>query len=474
MAWRHMGQLFARPSGRFGGGRRLGRRRFLEATVLALASPFWWAEREARAGRRERVVVVGAGAAGLAAARELRAQGFPVVVLEGRDRIGGRMWTDRSLGVAVDLGAAWIEGARGNPVARLATELGIETQETDFDSVYLYDFDGERLSDGELGKVRDGFEEVLERLRALAGRLDGDISMEEGLERVLAGESFSKQERRALAWGVSTLVLESAAEMRDLSLLYADADEEFPGEDRLFPDGYEGIARGLAQGLDVRTGHRVVRVEHGSGGVRVRTSRGDYDAERAVVTLPLGVLQSGGIAFSPALPERKQAAIRRLGMGVLDKVALRFPRAFWPVDRHFLGFMSEASGEFPVLLNLRRYGDAPVLVAFAAGRFALALEAKPDQAVVEDLMRVLGTLYGRDVPSPVGHAISRWSMDAFARGSYSHVPVGATPEDYDALAEPVEGRLFFAGEATSREYPATVHGALLSGLREARRIAGLA
>jgi monoamine oxidase len=204
--------------------------------------------------------------------------------------------------------------------------------------------------------------------------------------------------------------------------------------------------------------------------VRAHTARGVFDGVGAVVALPLGVLQAGAVRFEPALPERKVRALGGLAMGTLDKCVLVFERAFWPEEAHFLGYLSPTRGEFPVFMNLRRLTGATALMAFCAGDFARALEDDGDDAARERCLAALRRMFGRRVSRVTGFVRSRWHRDPWALGSYSHVPPGGADEAYDLLAEP-EGALRFAGEHTIRACPATVHGALLSGLREADRLA---
>jgi monoamine oxidase len=160
-----------------------------------------------------------------------------------------------------------------------------------------------------------------------------------------------------------------------------------------------------------------------------------------------------------------------LGVGVLDKVALRFAFPFWPEETHFLGWMSEDAGAWPHFLNLKRYGPDPILVGFAAGDFARGMEARSDEDVESEVLAALRGMFGSAVSAPSGMIVTRWGEDRWAQGAYSHIPVGAEASDRDVLAEPLfGGRVRFAGEATHRDHAATVHGAYLSGLREARAL----
>jgi monoamine oxidase len=252
-------------------------------------------------------------------------------------------------------------------------------------------------------------------------------------------------------------------------LHYWDQGREFKGGDVLFPNGYDQITKGLAQGLDIRLEHIVQKIQYDNRGVKIITNQGEFSCERAVITLPLGVLKSGAVKFSPALPQSKQAAIQRLGMGVLNKVYLRFPKVFWQ-DTDILGYISQNKGEWAEFLNIHKYIKQPVLLGFNAATYGSQIEKLSDKQIVGEAMKVLQNMYGTGIPNPEASLITRWQQDPFARGSYSYIPPGASRKDYDEIAKPIQNRLFFAGEATSSKYAATVHGAFLSGEREAQKI----
>ena len=196
----------------------------------------------------------------------------------------------------------------------------------------------------------------------------------------------------------------------------------------------------------------------------------NWEADRVILTLPIGVLKQGSITFDPKLPAEKTEAIKAIGAGLLNKVALKFPKVFWDPDPHWITRLSEEKGDFTSWLNFVPYTGAPVLVAFNAGAFARKIEKASDEEIKGKAMAALKTLYGDSIPDPIGVQITRWESDPFAHCSYSFPAVGMTEQTRKDLAAPVAERIFFAGEATSSEYPSTVHGAFLSGLREAERI----
>ena len=425
---------------------------------------------QARQDAGVEVLVIGAGIAGLAAAYLLDEAGYNVIVLEGRDRIGGRIWTDRSLnGIALDMGASWIHGIEGNPTSELVAELGIETVPTDYDNIEVYDTSGESVTPDE--SILDTLNEEIE---AMAEELEDDdaVSLGEGINQILAEGDYSDDELQTINYLLSAVIeQEMAADINDLSLQWWEESEEYPGGDVIFPGGYDQIFAVLNDvEIDIRTGQIVQSIEYGADGVTVNTNGGTFEADYAIVTLPLGVLKAGDVEFDPPLPERKQHAIQHLGMGVLNKVYFQFSEVFWDEDSDLIGYIAENKGEWAEFLNIYKYTGEPILLGFNAGSFGLEIESWSDSEIIESGMAVLRTIYGDDIPDPLAFLITRWGSDSFAHGSYSSIAPGGTPEDYDAMAETVEDRLFFAGEATSRDHPGTVHGALASGYRAAEAI----
>jgi monoamine oxidase len=429
--------------------------------------------RSTASDKKDVVLIIGAGMAGLAAARVLHGAGFSATVIEGRERIGGRIWTDHSWNdTPVDLGASWIHGITGNPIAKLARAFNIPTRPTDYYSPPLtYTERGKIVTESDRSSVEAHFKKLLATVNRKREELDRDIALSEALRRAIASQNFSPEEQRQLKHCLHIQIEQDyAADASELSLWYWDEVGEFSGEDVLFPNGFDQLIYKLAEGLEIKLGHVVKQIEYKNNGVKISTNQGTFDADRVIVTLPLGVLQKGSVAFAPKLPSRKVAAIKKLRMGVLNKLYLRFPTCFWPNTRDWLEYIGQKPRSWATFLNFFKYTGKPILVGFNVGAYSRVLERRSDQEIVNDAMTVLRTMFGSCIPNPIAWRTTRWASDPFAGGAYSHIPPGVSGVEYNVLAEPVGERLFFAGEATSRAHYGTTHGAFLSGVRAAKQI----
>lgn len=419
-------------------------------------------------------IVVGAGIAGLAAARHLQDQDRSVLLLEARDRLGGRIFTSRCWPDApVDLGAVWIHGAKDNPLAVLAKQWQLATQKIDEEQHWLYDTDGTLIGDRAHDALEARFDALLELWEARQyPRSPAIATLSDGLTPILQSWHLTPAEQRQINYLLnSEIEQEYGADITELSPWYWDSGREFRGSDRFFPGGYDALCDRLSAGLEIYLSHPVREIKVESHGVKVITDQREFTGDRALITLPLGVLKRGSVRFSPPLPPEKQQAIAALGMGTLNAAALRFPKRFWPKKAELLGYVSARKGFWSEFYSFTYH--APILLAFNAGLAAREIELLPDEEILTQVMQTLHQIFGPSVPDPVGWQIARWAQDPWSWGAYSFVAAGATPADYDTLAAPVGDRLFFAGEATSRDFAATVHGAYLSGLREGDRILAL-
>lgn len=326
---------------------------------------------------------------------------------------------------------------------------------------------------------------------------------------------LSPRDRQILDWHFANLEFANATPLSALSLKHWDQDDdfEFTGSHLAVRNGYSCLPVALSQGLDIKLNTAVRQIIYGPKGVEITTSDSrnstTYKGDACLITLPLGVLKQSigtmdanalnAVQFSPSLPEWKTTAIQRLGFGNLNKVVMCFDRIFWDPSCDLFGHVggtTASRGELFLFWNLYR---APVLLSLMAGDAADVVENVSDDVIVGRCMAVLKGIFGNAaVPQPKETVVTRWRADPWSRGAYSFVAVGASGTDYDILAAPVfpsnpstpppmgdaaafastsadkssdPARVFFGGEHTIRNYPATVHGAFLSGLREAARIA---
>ncbi|HNM06109.1 MAG TPA: FAD-dependent oxidoreductase, partial [Leptospiraceae bacterium] len=249
------------------------------------------------------VIVIGAGISGLGAAVDLKKGGKKVIILEARDRVGGRQYTDRTWkNTSLDLGPGWITGIKGNPVTELAVKFKLKTavQNDDSDNVVLYDPEGEEVSDEEWDKLDSDFDEMMEELGEESEKLEKDVSLGSLIEKYMDKNDFSEKEKIKMRYYVfDSIETDYAMDSSELSAKYWNSDDGFEGGDVIFPNGYDEIAQNLSKGLDIRLEHTVKKISYNDDGVTVETDQGTFKGDYALVTLPLGVLKKGTVKFDP-------------------------------------------------------------------------------------------------------------------------------------------------------------------------------
>ncbi|KAL3635317.1 Lysine-specific histone demethylase 1 1 [Castilleja foliolosa] len=435
------------------------------------------------------VIVIGAGLSGLVAARQLIFLGFKVIVLEGRARAGGRVRSKKMIGNeessvvgAADLGGSVLTGINGNPLGVLARQLGLPLHKVR-DICPLYLPNGGMVNSEVDSKVEASFNKLLDRVCKLRqGIMDEissvDVSLGTALEAFRRVYKVAEEplERMLLDWHLANLEYANATLMSNLSMAFWDQDDpyEMGGDHCFIPGGNERLVRALAEDLPIFYDRPVESVRYGSDGVMVYAGGGqEYQSDMVLCTVPLGVLKKGVIEFVPELPQRKKDAIERLGFGLLNKVAILFPYDFWGGEIDTFGHLNDdpdMRGEFFLFYSYSSVAGGPLLIALVAGEAAVKFEMMSPVESVNRVLEILKGIFspkGIAVPDPVQAICTRWGQDQFSYGSYSYVGIGASGDDYDILAEDIAGRVFFAGEATNKQYPATMHGAFLSGMREA-------
>uniref|UniRef100_A0A6B0VG90 Putative lysine-specific histone demethylase 1 n=2 Tax=Ixodes ricinus TaxID=34613 RepID=A0A6B0VG90_IXORI len=442
---------------------------------------------------QKNVLVVGAGPAGLAAARHLHNLGVRVTVLEASHQIGGRVRDDTSLGVCLGMGAHIVTGVTNSPLTTLCIQTG-RPMRLIRDHCDLYTTKGHMVASDRDHRVEFHFNAMLDAVAQWRLGQTKDTCLYDKLtemhERFLEEThlTFTEEENNVLQFHLGNLEYACGAHLREVSALQWDQNERFPqfsGQHGLVPDGFLALLQSLGQGLDVRLGQQVTHVEYSGDDEKVKVfthGEGKFTADFVLLTLPLALMQAGEVAFTPPLPDRKHRALQQLGAGVIEKVALQFPKAFWAervTEADFFGHVpvsAERRGLFSVFFDLSprvqtKKSPTYVLMTYVSGDAIALIADKTDDQVVTMCMEVLrGIFADQDVPDPTGFLVTRWRESPHARMVYSYVKCGGTGDAYTALSEPVNDRLFFAGEGTNRMFPQTVSGAYMSGLREAWNI----
>jgi len=417
------------------------------------------------------VIVIGAGVAGLTAAHELTAAGARVLVLEARERLGGRVMTHQTADGPVELGAEFVHGAVEATLS-VAREAALALRETDRSAPRTTDA-GRKTADifsaMDVVLARASADGPDESFRHLVDRVDVDPEIRARCLALVEGYHAADPSR----FSVRALLKNTAADER-------------PGANRQFRfvGGYDGLVVAIFQRIDralceVRLNTVVTAVSWGRRRVVVRTSTGDdLVAPQLIVTVPLGVLKAGTIEFSPRLVEQEDA-VGRLEMGDAERVSLCLASEACLASERFPpgGFLMTGQPPFPVWW-VSRPPPFPVVTGWAGGRNARALASMSGPARVDAAVAALAAALDTDAgqlrEELRGGFSHDWLSDLFARGAYSYAGVGGS-EAGEALAVPVEGTLFFAGEATeSNGDNGTVHGAIASGRRAANRALGQA
>ena len=403
------------------------------------------------------IAIVGAGAAGLVAAHRAREKGLTARIFEVRPRVGGRIHTDESLGEGFDAGAFYIHFAERNLWREIAEAHRIEL------------LDDNNLNGG-FNVFRNGValpQEERSRRRGAFGRLSAAVDEEGG------GADFSFEEA---ARRLAPELIEAAQSLTLLSLgedpervSIRDYQQLDAGEDFVIPSGYGHLLERHAGGLDIALSTPVTAIDSRGDSVRLATPAGEVSARTVIVTVPVGVLQTGAIRFSPGLPPAVTGALDGLGMGALTKVALKFDGTRFgqtPWTQFFDQGTPTAKGSPDDLVNFEFWPfDRNLVIAMFGGNYARDLAQVGEAAAVEAIMARLVAILGPDARKAFrGGRLAGWSADPFSRGGYSIAKPGHAAARA-ALEAPVHDRIWLAGEANAGVASMTAGGAAIAGRR---------
>jgi monoamine oxidase len=397
------------------------------------------------------VAVIGAGAAGVGAARRLREAGtVSVLVLEARDRVGGRVHTIEPAGFPCDRGAEWLHSADRNPLSPIAKRCGFSVHRRPPGWTTRLRLSGETIeAEAEWIATREAQSRA--RRTAAAEPVDRPLA-----SLLVPGERWNDLLDATSTWG-------NGAELDRVSVKDYVRYEDSGTNWRLY-EGYGRLFETLAEGLPVALDTAVSSVDHRGRAIRLQTARGTVTAARVIVTVPTSIIADKIIRFEPSLPGKIEAAAG-LPLGVDDKLFIAISGQLPGIEHDAYLVGSTTSRE--TMSYLVRPFDRPAIYCFFGGRFAAALEREGERAMSSFAAGELARLFGSGVRKQIAPlAATAWLSDPWARGSYSYALPGHA-DDRALLAAPVDDRLFFAGEACSPNFFSTAHGAWLSGISAA-------
>ena len=400
-------------------------------------------------------IVVGAGAAGLSAAKTLRRAGIETIVLEATDHVGGRCVTDKTtFSAPFDLGGSWLHSAAINPLARLAEQTGVRLHKQPWTHSWVHvlgqDLSPEQVHDFEAYEV-----EMWEAVNA-AGAQRFDCTTKSAIPEGPWASTAAHIVSQMLAGDADV------TSARD-TYTYADAEGDW-----LVESGLGAFVANLHKDVPVQLNCPVSKIDYSGAGVQVTTPQGTLCADHVILTVSTAVLAAGNIEFIPALPASKVTAIENLPCGSLNKIGIEFDPAWMQATQGQMASYHSSETEYCSLLF--GFCDTNLAVGFVAGRFGDRLETQGAGAATDYCLEGLRATFGSDVSKHVLRTHeTAWRSNAQTLGAYSYAKPGAA-DARRTLAEPLADRVFFAGEATMTDTNSTVHGAYLSGKHAANQV----
>jgi len=450
------------------------------------------------------VIIIGAGISGISAAKTLIASGKKVILLEARNRTGGRMYTDTSNGWTAEMGAGWIQNYNPswNPIIGLGTGYGLTQKIFNWDNGTAYSPTGTKYSSAQQTTSDACSLKCENNAAAYGNNQNNDISMYAAMQGVPSScQNAFASDPLCNMWVFQNLEDEYGADVDNLSSWWYDTgSNNWSDTEAVFVAGYSSFVNATIAsvngGLNIVFNTIVTNINYASTPTVTTSSGTVYKGSKVIVTVPLGVLKSGSITFSPSLPSNKTSAIANQGFGLLNHIALKFPTgtlAAAGLDTTDVmykvpnAFPSQSTTSTPrrgrgltEIALWKRIRGLDVVSGEASGSFAQSLESLTDAQIVAALvaeLTVIWTAKGLTLPTPTSYKISRWFSDPFAKGAYSYMRVGGGTDTtiYSSFQSGVSAgsggyKLYFAGEHTDGNYPATVQGAYASGILAATKI----
>lgn len=440
---------------------------------------------------QKRIVIVGAGVAGLAAARLLKNFEYEVIVLEARDTIGGRIRDFDMLGLCISKSAQVINGCTNNPLTLICHQAGIRLIVLN-DTCTLIDETGHIVNSQSTANMELHFNALLDNIDMWRKqKLRKDICILEKLNEMHqefieeSQMSFTEEEESLLSFNMRLMESVSGTSLQNMSVLNFDHNEkfgQFVGAWSMAPNGFLHILNHLAKDIDVRLNTSVSSIDYANNGAKITTFGGtELHCDYVIITVPLVSLKKEIIKFNPPLSSSKLAAIQKMGVGQMEKLILKFENRFWMKrfrgwdsfgcvskshkDNLFLIF-HDLTARIP--LKEKPFG---ILITTLCGDSLKKIKSLSDREIVTKCVDQLRKYFPEEnIADPVDYVMTHWSDDVNSGMCFSYLPIDSNASIIRDIAEPILNKIYFAGEATNEEHPQTVAGAYLSGIRDAGSI----
>lgn len=415
-----------------------------------------------------KIIIIGAGMSGLIAAKQLTPY-FDCKILEASDRVGGRVYTAYFQESPMELGAVAIQGAENNPIMAMAQKMNLALAKIVEEDIQLLDEEGRPVSTEQFKLWNTLYFDLCDKASE-----NKNMSLSEGIAHILNVDESLKNQIPAsfIYWKNKMLSAYFGMDLNQLSAEFYPQEKILTGGNYAVTGGYGKIIEYLKpENFNIRLSSKVTEIDYRNKAIiKITTENKEvFECQAVVVTVPLGVLKKQDILFNPELPALKNTAIQKMDMGVLNKFILFFDECFWPKDiRKFACLHPDA--KVPIFFNYYGALKKPMLAGFVGGSEAEKLENLSDPEITQLICEELKRLFQKNIPEPSKMFVTRWLKQPGYYGSYSCLRSGVPANIYDELAEPVENSVFFAGEATMKDFPGTVHGAYFSGIIAARKI----
>lgn len=418
---------------------------------------------------KKKVIIIGAGIAGSAAAQLLQSEGYEVQILEARNRIGGRILTNRERGYPIELGAAWMHGNKQNPLEPILKQFGAKTKETDYENVVLLDGESE-ISPEIIFNSYQKFQALLDKIKVQSENSSKDNTLRELLDFYYKKENLDDIDKKLFIYFERGIENEIGAEVSKLSGYgIFHVGDKIEGNDELICSGIDVVLHGLQKNTTVFLNQKVISIKQQTDKVFIETQNSTYSADFVIITVPVSILQKNQIIFEPPLPLEKFNSISRIPFGFYSKFILEFPEKFWTDEDAFVQLKGMKNQWFELLLNLEPYTNKPLLGFLSSGERARSVER--DKNILPKAISELKKIFDVNIPPPLKTFQTDWSIDPYSLGAFTY-PNKEMESLIKEYAKP-QGRVFFAGEGTHEKYFSYLHGAYLSGIREAERILNL-